>query len=410
MLRRAPISAMMRRDGGRASRPTQSLQVSAADRRRPEPLAAFHLRRALVRLALLMRFVPALQAAATLTLGLSVYQRPLLGVAAGCLALIWSGWLGLRVWTSGRWAGWACAGDVAVGIVALLALGAAMPPEALTMSFYWAATYAASVALMLGLTLPARVGGYGLAILTGVYGLTVFLRAGAHALPAAGGNAAGSVAYFGCGVLVVGYVRRLSAVVIQAEEEALSRQARLGVQQARLDEFSRLHDDAVQVLERVAGCDESCAAELRAYAADAAGHLRAGIEGRPPGHASVAEALGRLVARFAQLKFSVRTEYETLLPDPGEQGLARLVAAVAEALNNAFKHSGVAHATLRASCLGGGIEVCVEDSGAGFAAGSAPDGFGMNNCIRRRLEEGGGTVEFRSAPGEGTAVRMWLPC
>jgi signal transduction histidine kinase len=368
------------------------------------------MQRALVRLALLMRFVPVLQAAATLALGFSVYARPALGVAAGCLALGWSGWLALRVWTAGRCSGWACAGDVAVGATALLAVGAAMPPEALTTSFYWAATYAAAVALMLGLTQPPWAGLYGLAVLTGAYGVAVYLGAGAAALPAAAGNAAGCVVYFGSGVLAAAYGRRLTAVVVRAEDDALSRQAQLGAQQARLDEFGRLHDEAVQILERVAGSGESCAAELRAYTAGAARHLRAGMEGHPAVHGSVAEVLGRLVERFAALNFSVRAEYETPLPDPGEQALARLAAAITEALNNAHKHAGVADAVMRASRAEGGIEVCVEDSGAGFATGSVRSGFGMTNCIRRRLEEAGGTVEFRSAPGEGTAVRMWLPC
>jgi signal transduction histidine kinase len=367
------------------------------------------MQRALVRLALLMRFVPVLQAAATLALGFSFYKQPVLGVAAGCLALGWSGWLALRVWTAGRCSGWACAGDVVVGATALLAVGAAMPLEALTTSFYWAATYAAAVALMLGLTQPLWAGLYGLAALTGAYGLAVYLGAGAGALPSAAGNAAGCVVYFGCGVLAAAYVHRLTAVVVRAGDDALNRQAQLGAQQARLDEFGRLHDETVQVLERVAGSDESCAAELRAYAAGAARHLRAGMDGQLV-HGSVAEVLGRLVEQFAALNFSVRAECETPLPNPGEQALARLAAAVTEALNNAHKHSGVAHAVLRASRAEGGIEVCVEDSGAGFATGSVRNGFGMTNCIRRRLEEAGGTVEFRSAPGEGTAVRMWLPC
>ena len=52
----------------------------------------------------------------------------------------------------------------------------------------------------------------------------------------------------------------------------------------------------------------------------------------------------------------------------------------------------------------------VEDKGAGFPAEAGGAGFGITNCIRRRLEEAGGSAEFQSAPGAGTTVRMWLPC
>jgi signal transduction histidine kinase len=366
------------------------------------------MQRALVRLAFLMRAVPLLQAIATIALGYAAYHRPWLNVAAGCAALAWSGWLLRKAWATGRLSGRACLADATVAVAALLAVGAAMPPRSLTTSFYWAASYAAAVALMLGLSLPPWVGGYGLAALIGTYGLAVDLGAGAQALPAAAGNAAGIAAFFGSGILGASYVRRLTGAVERAEDDALVLQTRLGVRQARLDEFGRLHDEAVQVLERVAAEDHD-AAELRAYAASAAAHLRAVIEDRGPAHGSVPEVLDQVARGFAAPRFSVSVDCALPLPDPGGRALGKLAAAVTEALNNAAKHSGAARARVRAAPAGDGIEVVVEDSGTGFAAGSA-EGFGITNCIRRRLEEAGGNVEFRSAPGAGTVVRMWLPC
>jgi hypothetical protein len=367
------------------------------------------MRRALVRLALLMRAVPLLQAIATLALGYTAYHRPWLNVAAGCAALAWSGWLTLRVWPAGRSSGRTCVIDTTVAVAALLAVGAAMPPRSLTTSFYWAVSYAAAVALMLGLSLPPRTGGYGLAALIGTYGLVVDLGAGAQALPAAAGNAAGCVAYFGSGILAASYVRRLTGAVERAEEDALCRETRLGVRQARLEEFGRLHDEAVQVMERVSAGGHD-AAELRAYAASAAAHLRAAIEDQGPARGSVPEVLDGVARGFAAPRFSVSVDCALPLPDPGGRALAKLAAAVTEALNNVSKHSGASRARVWAVPAGDGIEVVVEDSGAGFAAGSVREGFGITNCIRLRLEEAGGKVEFRSAPGAGTVVRMWLPC
>ena len=375
-----------------------------------QPGAAVHLQRALVRFALLMRAVPLLQAVATLLFGFSAYQRPWLGVAAGFAAVAWFGWLVLRVWPTGRCPAPVCLADVAVAVAALLAVGAATPAQSLTTSFYWAASYAAATAVMLGLSLPPGVGGFGLATLITTYGLVVGLRAGIPALPAAAGNAAGCAVYFGSGVLAAWYVRRLTSVVTQAEKDGLTRQARLGVRQARLDEFGRLHDDAVQVLERVAAADERDAAELRAHAATAAAHLRAAIAGPGPERGSVSDVLGRVAHGFTSPRFSVTVDCVGQLPDPGAQAMPNLAAAVTEALNNAYKHSGATCAVVRAAPAGGGIEVSVEDSGSGFATGSCPEGFGITNSIRRRLAEAGGEVEVCSAPGAGTAVRMWLPC
>jgi len=368
------------------------------------------MQRALVRLALLMRVVPLLQATATIALGFSAYTRPWLGVAAAGACLAWSGWLALRIWPIGRCPVRCCAADAAFAVAALVIAGAAMPPDSLTTAFYWAGSYAAAVALMLGLSLPLRTGGYALAALIGGYGLMVGLRAGPHALPAAAGNAAGIAVYFGYGALAAWYAHRLNTVAARAEENALAGQALLGVQQARLEEFGRLHDQAVQVLERVTVTAAADAAPVRAYAAQAARHLRAAIDDRPSAGSSVAEALAGVVAGFAALRFGVTVDCAMPLPDPGLRATGKLAAAVTEALNNACKHSGAAHASVRAAPARGGIEVSVTDQGTGFPAGPACDGFGIANCIRRRLAEAGGSVEFVSAPGAGTVVRMWLPC
>jgi hypothetical protein len=150
------------------------------------------MQRALVRLALLMRLVPLLQALATIALGFSGYSRPWLGAAAAAACLAWSGWLTARTWRTGRCPAWPAAADGSVAMLALTAVALAMPPQSLITSFYWAESYAAAVALMLGLSLPLLAGGPALAALVGGYGLIVGLAAGPGLLPAAAGNAAGA--------------------------------------------------------------------------------------------------------------------------------------------------------------------------------------------------------------------------
>ena len=57
-----------------------------------------------------------------------------------------------------------------------------------------------------------------------------------------------------------------------------------------------------------------------------------------------------------------------------------------------------------------GVGIRVEDHGRGFDAATAGTGFGMENSIRGRLEDAGGTVTVKSVLGAGTSVTMWLPC
>ena len=84
-----------------------------------------------------------------------------------------------------------------------------------------------------------------------------------------------------------------------------------------------------------------------------------------------------------------------------------------EAMNNAAKHS---HADRIAVGIGKGerIELRISDNGAGCDPGetSSAGGQGRNLglfSMRERAELSGGSLQFRSAPGEGTEVRASWP-
>jgi signal transduction histidine kinase len=378
-----------------------------------DPPATVVMRSALIRLALLMRVVPLLQAAATLAFGFSVYQRVWLGAAAGFLALAWSAWLTLRVWSGTRNVAPFCPADTLIAVLALLAVGPALPSSLLATAFYWPATYGAVVALMLAMSLPLATAATGLGLLLAAFGLVTGVQAGADGIAAAAGNMAGSAVYFAIGAVIAAHARKLTDAVARSSEAALRQEMQLGVEQARLDEFRRLHDEAVQVFERVSVADSREAAGLRAYAASAAAHLRAAIAaiGQPgPAPLSVRAALDRAAAGFAALGFDIAVRAEEPLPDLDEHALAELGSAVTEALNNSFKHSGAGRAVIRACRARDRVEVSVADEGAGFAAEQERYGFGITHSICRRLAEAGGGAEIRSAPGAGTVVTMWLPC
>jgi signal transduction histidine kinase len=90
--------------------------------------------------------------------------------------------------------------------------------------------------------------------------------------------------------------------------------------------------------------------------------------------------------------------------------VAALVAAAREALVNAARHAGVQTVSLYAEVEGDELSVFVRDRGAGFDIDGVEDSrHGVRGSIIGRMKRHGGKAEIRSAPGEGTEVRLTLP-
>jgi signal transduction histidine kinase len=84
-----------------------------------------------------------------------------------------------------------------------------------------------------------------------------------------------------------------------------------------------------------------------------------------------------------------------------------LVLAAREAMVNAALHSGAAKVDVYLECADGSVEVFVRDRGRGFDVRGVPlDRLGVRNSIRDRMLRHGGTATIRTAPGEGTEVRL----
>ena len=86
-----------------------------------------------------------------------------------------------------------------------------------------------------------------------------------------------------------------------------------------------------------------------------------------------------------------------------------VVLAAREAMVNAAKHAGVDNVDVYAETFDG-LEVFVRDRGRGFDPQEIPeDRHGIRDSIRGRVAKVGGSVEIKSAPGEGTEVilRTW---
>ncbi len=97
-----------------------------------------------------------------------------------------------------------------------------------------------------------------------------------------------------------------------------------------------------------------------------------------------------------------------LLADEAEITLYRIAQ---ESLNNVVKHSGAATACVTLGEVDGSVVLEVRDDGRGFDAADHPArGGGMGLMIMsERARMLGGTLELRTAPGEGTTLTVTVP-
>ncbi|WP_018653666.1 ATP-binding protein [Actinomadura flavalba] len=90
-----------------------------------------------------------------------------------------------------------------------------------------------------------------------------------------------------------------------------------------------------------------------------------------------------------------------------DDALSATVQAAREAMVNAAKYSGVAPVSVYAEVEPDAVHVFVRDRGKGFAMDDVPsDRMGVRQSIIGRMERNGGSATVRTAPGEGTEVRL----
>jgi two-component system, NarL family, sensor kinase len=92
---------------------------------------------------------------------------------------------------------------------------------------------------------------------------------------------------------------------------------------------------------------------------------------------------------------------------------ALLLAGARELLANAVTHAEAGNVTMRLAEMRGDLTLEIEDDGVGFDRSSLPGRLaeghiGLQSQLER-IESVGGRLEIRSAPGEGTTVRIRLP-
>jgi NarL family two-component system sensor histidine kinase YdfH len=96
------------------------------------------------------------------------------------------------------------------------------------------------------------------------------------------------------------------------------------------------------------------------------------------------------------------------LPWPLHDPIRRVIG---EGLTNIARHAGAGHAWIRAARCERAVEVEIRDDGVGFdpSAVAARGHYGLLG-LRERARLVGGVLEVTSKPGQGTTLRLVLPC
>ncbi|WOP18765.1 PspC domain-containing protein [Raineyella sp. LH-20] len=174
---------------------------------------------------------------------------------------------------------------------------------------------------------------------------------------------------------------------------------------ARADMAAHLHDSVLQTLALIQRQAHDSRAVTR-LARRQERELREWLYGSPPDDTTLAAAVRR-VALEVEDEHDIDVELVTVGDTTMTPDLDALVRAAREAMVNAAKHAGVDRVDVYAEVLEDTVEVFVRDRGQGFDPEAIDaDRQGVRRSIMERMERHGGRATIRSAPGQGTDVRL----
>jgi signal transduction histidine kinase len=209
----------------------------------------------------------------------------------------------------------------------------------------------------------------------------------------------------------------------QAELAQVSHQAGVAAERERL--ARDIHDTLTQGFASILLLLDAAEAEIGPGNESARGHLhnarstaqeniaeaRAMITTLTPPHlrqTSLPDALRQLVDRLrSQLGAQVGL---TITGDPAPLGTDKevvLLRAAQEALANVHRHAAANRVDVELISRPGSVTLLVTDDGRGFDPGLPGGGFGLDG-MRARVAQVDGTMQVRTAPGEGTRIRIGL--
>ncbi len=199
-------------------------------------------------------------------------------------------------------------------------------------------------------------------------------------------------------VLLAPWAHRVRSSLAQAREETL-------LADARADMAAHLHDSVLQTLaliQRQADDPKAVATLARRQERE----LRTWLYGETQTAAMFKAALAQAGAAVEDER-GVPVEVVCVGDTELNADLEAMIKAARESVLNAAKHSGASAIDVYAEVADDRVEIFVRDRGKGFDPDLiADDRMGVKRSIIDRMERHGGTATIRSAPGEGTEVRL----
>jgi len=200
--------------------------------------------------------------------------------------------------------------------------------------------------------------------------------------------------------------RKRIVAAADSERRRLERNIHDGAQQqlVALSVMARLAETAVDSDRDGA---RALLAQAQADAADALENLRDLARGIYPPLLSGRGLAAALAAQARKSPVPVRVDADGL-GRYAQEAEAAVYFCVLEALQNVAKYAAASQAAVRLAGRADALEFSVTDDGAGFDAGSAGYGTGLQG-MADRLAALGGDLQVRSRPGHGTTVTGRLP-
>jgi phage shock protein PspC (stress-responsive transcriptional regulator)/two-component sensor histidine kinase len=236
----------------------------------------------------------------------------------------------------------------------------------------------------------------GLGLIGAAFGIVLAQRGQISQLPDV--MAMTVLALAGLAIVLAPWLHRSRTALNQARAERVRADA-------RADMAAHLHDSVLQTLAMIQRqADDPKAVQQLARRQER--ELRNWLYGDELHQATLKAALTAVAAEVEDER-GVPVELVVVGDCDTSDSIQALVRAAREATVNAAKHSGADKIDVYAEVDEEAVEVFVRDRGKGFDVDAvAEDRWGVKGSIIDRMARHGGIATIRSAPGEGTEVRL----
>jgi len=243
-------------------------------------------------------------------------------------------------------------------------------------------------------------------LVRGLIGVALVVAGGAVFLASRGELGQAREALIGTFVVVAGFALITGPWWLRmARELAAERRERIRSQE-RAEVAAHVHDSVLHTLTLIQRHIDDPREVVRLARAQER-ELRAWLyRPVPEADAALSAALERIAAEVEDAH-RVKIDVVVVGDAPIDERLGALLLAAREAMVNAAKYAGETAISVYGEVEPDQVTVFVRDRGKGFDLETVPeDRLGIRQSIIGRMERNGGAAIVRSAPGDGTEVRL----